>query len=125
MKRSPMRRRTPLKAKKGLAPISAKRRAYSASAEGVAGKEHMALVAQMRCVICGARPVEVHHVICGRYSTRRAENTATIPLCPPHHRIGPDAIHNGKASWVARYGKDTDYLPAVRMEAARLLAAQK
>ena len=78
------------------------------------GKAHMAKVARLPCVICGARPVEVHHVICGRYGQRRASDFDTIPLCVEHHRIGPDAIHNGKASWVERWGPDTDYLPAVR-----------
>ena len=42
---------------------------------------HMARVAALPCVCCGAWPVECHHVICGRYSQRRAPDTHTIPLC--------------------------------------------
>lgn len=73
---------------------------------------HMARVADLPCVCCGARPVEVHHVICGRYSQRRAPDEATIPLCPAHHR-GPEGIHADKRAWVAIWGADTDYLPVV------------
>jgi len=36
-----------------------------------------------------------------------------IPLCKLHHQDGPDAIHNGKASWVEKYGDDYAYLPLV------------
>jgi hypothetical protein len=36
-----------------------------------------------------------------------------IPLCKAHHQDGPDAIHNGKASWVEKYGEDHKYLPLV------------
>lgn len=78
-----------------------------------AGRKHMARVAQLPCVCCGAHPVEVHHVISGRFSQRRASDLETIPLCPQHHRIGPDAIHENKALWEDTYGPDTDYLPVV------------
>ena len=79
-----------------------------------AGKEHMARVAQLPCVICGIRPVEVHHCICDRFSGKKASDFDTIPLCPACHRTGPQAIHNGKASWVRRNGKDYDYLGVVK-----------
>lgn len=77
------------------------------------GKAHMARVAQLPCVICGARPAEVHHVICGRYSQRKASDFEVIPLCVHHHRIGPLAIHNNKSAWRDRYGADHDYLARV------------
>lgn len=73
----------------------------------------MARVAQLPCVICGAWPVEVHHVICGRYSQRKASDMETIPLCVAHHRIGPEAIHAGKRSWVERFGEDVSYMSVV------------
>lgn len=100
----------------GKAPLGLKPAKPSKSA----GRSHMARVAALPCVICGARPVEVHHVICGRYSQRRAPDTQTIPLCVAHHRIGPEAIHTDKAAWVAANGPDTDYLPVV----ADMLAGQ-
>ena len=104
MKRTPLARKTPLK------PVSAKRKAHKASAEGRAGKAHMAAVAQLPCVICGARPVQVHHVIHGRYGTRKAPDTDTIPLCRSCH----DSLHAGKEAWAAKWGPDYTYLPRVR-----------
>lgn len=74
---------------------------------------HMARVAALPCVCCGAWPAEVHHVICGRYSQRRAPDTHTIPLCYLHHR-GADGIHTRREWWVQTYGSDTDYLPVVQ-----------
>ena len=72
-------------------------------------RAHMAKVAQLPCVICGYRPVQVHHCIHGRHSQRRASDTETIPLCMTHH----DELHAGKALWAARYGEDHSYLPRV------------
>ena len=44
-------------------------------------KAHMDKVAQLPCMICGARPVVVHHCICGRYSQSKMSDFDTIPLC--------------------------------------------
>lgn len=97
-----------------LRQVSAKKAAKRASPEGKAGREHMGRVKALPCVICGRPgPSDAHHVICGRYGTRKAPDTHVIPLCKAHHQYGPDAIHNGKASWVAKYGQDTEYLPVV------------
>lgn len=79
----------------------------------VEGRRHMARVAQLACVCCGARPVEVHHVISGRFGQRRASDLETIPLCQFHHRIGPEAIHASKRDWEAKWGPDFGYLPVV------------
>ncbi len=76
------------------------------------GKRHMEAVAKLPCVICGTRPVHVHHVISGRYSQRKAWDTQVIPLCWNHHQ-GPDGIHTDKRAWEERYGLDTDYLAVV------------
>ncbi len=76
--------------------------------------ERMHRVKQLPCVICGAPPPsDAHHCISGRYSQRKAPDSMTVPLCKRHHQEGPDAIHNDKAGWEARYGKDTDYLAEV------------
>lgn len=77
------------------------------------GKAHMARVAQLPCVICGRRPVQVHHVFHGRYGQRKATDFETIPLCPEHHQVGPYAIHNDKAGWLDRWGADHSYLAVV------------
>ena len=43
----------------------------------------MAFIASLPCVICGDRPVEVHHLTeCGR----RLGNMFVLPLCVYHHR---------------------------------------
>jgi hypothetical protein len=72
----------------------------------------LAAVARLPCVICGSQPVQVHHVISGRYSQRKAPDSMTIPLCWRHH-LGPDGIHADKAAWEAAYGPDTDFLSVV------------
>ena len=77
------------------------------------GKAHMARVAQLGCVICGARPVECHHCFHGRYSQRKASDFDVIPLCPRHHRLGSEAIHADKAAWLDRWGPDHGYLASV------------
>ena len=59
------------------------------------------------CCLCvrigyGESPAEFHHIREGRQGVRGKKG---IPLCPPHHRIGPDAIHvMGKRAWERRYG---------------------
>lgn len=107
-------KRTPLTRKTGIRPVSPKRKAHAVSGDGKAGREHMARVAQLPCVICGAWPVHVHHVIHGRYGTRKASDFDVVPLCPSHHLDGPEAIHSGKLTWAAKHGPDYSYLPAVR-----------
>jgi len=69
----------------------------------------LALVAAGSCVICGARPVEVHHCISGRYSQRKTPDSDTIGLCWNHHR-GPDGIHTSKRAWEAKHGPDYGFL---------------
>ena len=102
----------PKKTRKSIPRESKKRKAAKATSNGKTGREHMARVAQLPCVICRAWPVEVHHVISDRYSQRKASDFEVIPLCFAHHR-GPEGIHAGKSSWEDRYGKDYDYLPTV------------
>lgn len=76
---------------------------------------HIELVKQLPCVICNAPPPsDAHHCICGRFGGRKAGDDKVIPLCKNHHQWGPDAIHNGKESWVEKFGNDYDYLPQVK-----------
>lgn len=84
---------------------------------------HMERVARLPCCICWEHgtaqtdPTEVHHVICGRYSRIKADDTMTISLCRSHHNGGNDpykiAIHRNKRAWVEAYGHDTDWIPWV------------
>lgn len=77
---------------------------------GKRGSDHMARVASLPCIICGAFGVQVHHVICGRYGQHKASDLDTIPLCKACH----DELHAGKETWAAKHGPDYDYLPKVR-----------
>jgi len=35
-------------------------------------------------------PAEIHHV---QVQLGKRDHDCVIPLCPPHHRYGPDAVH--------------------------------
>lgn len=109
MKRTPIKRKTPLR------PVSKKRRAYRASDEGQAALDHMCRVKGLPCIICGAPPPsDAHHCIHDRYGTRKASDFEVIPLCKAHHQDGPEAIHNGKETWRKKHGPDHGYLALVR-----------
>lgn len=120
-------RKTPLRSKTRMAPVSAKRRKHRDSAEGKAGLAHMLRVKQLPCVICWRHgPSDAHHCIHDRYGTDKRSDFAVIPLCKAHHQDGPDAIHNGKATWRAKYGADYEYLPVVAdMLAGELTAVER
>lgn len=48
----------------------------------------MAYVASLPCLVCGKRPVTVHHVTAGPYGGRIARSHKRItPLCERHHQI--------------------------------------
>jgi hypothetical protein len=59
------------------------------------------------CVLCvhlglGDTEGEVHHWQEGRLGKR---GKVTLRICPPHHRIGPLALHNmGKEKWLKHFG---------------------
>lgn len=81
---------------------------------------YMARVAFLPCCICTEwglpqmSPTQVHHCIHGRYSTRRAPDSMTIPLCEGHHQGLLDtsklALHQAPSRWRREYGPDTDWI---------------
>ena len=76
-----------------------------------AARAHIAAVKSLPCVIClRPGPSDAHHVICNRYGQGKVSDFDVIPLCKAHHQDGPEAIHNGKASWVDKHGPDWMYL---------------
>lgn len=78
-------------------------------------RAHLGMVRSLPCAVCGAPgPSDAHHCIHGRYGTRKPCDCMTIPLCKRHHQEGPEAIHNGKHTWAARFGNDYDYLAQTR-----------
>lgn len=89
---------------------------------------HMARVAQLPCCICEAygmaqlSPTQVHHVIHDRNGTKRAPDTATIPLCEGHHQGLIDtsklALHRAPQQWRDTYGADHEWLDRLRQSAA-------
>lgn len=75
-----------------------------------AARRHLALVAQMTCIICGRSPVHVHHCRDGRFAQTKPSDLDTIPLCPECH----DDRHRNPTAWREQHGPDTRYLPLVR-----------
>lgn len=87
------------------------------SKPSAAERAHMAKVAQLPCCVCGAWPVEIHHLT-GAGMALRASHYDTIPLCPMHHRTGGFgvAIHAGQKTWERRFGFQYDLLERVRAQ---------
>lgn len=91
-------------------------------AEIAQGKEYMAMVKRLPCCICGKPgPSDAHHCFHDRYGTRRARDMDVIPLCKEHHQDGPEAIHNGKATWRLKHGPDYGYIPQTRELVERMI----
>lgn len=82
--------------------------------------DYIADIHDQPCCICEAfgelqlSPTQAHHTICGRFSSDKTPDYSAIPLCEGHHLGHFDnsklAIHSGKASWVSKYGPDTDWI---------------
>ena len=104
-----LKRGGPIKAKTPMRKRSRKREAYLASHEREEGKAHMARVAQLPCLVCGASQVEVHHMPDPRSDMR------VLPLCPRHHRAeyGPGAFHHSKPAFYAAHGSPEALLKRV------------
>ena len=111
MKRRPMPRGKPLKAKTRMKPLSAKKRAHKAAEKAAGAWDHMARVKMLPCVACGcAPPSEAHHVTGDKLPR---SDWRVIPLCYECHR-GPQGYHAAKRSWVERHGPDYSYLDRVK-----------
>lgn len=63
------------------------------------GARHMGRVASLPCCVCGAQPVEVHHILEGRTPGRRSPDWLAIPLCPDCHRGSFNGIHGQRRMW--------------------------
>lgn len=80
-----------------------------------AERAHLDAVAQLPCLICGAWPVELHHLRTGQGMGQRASHFEVLPLCPYHHRYGGFgvAIHGGTQEFQRNYGSETELLARV------------
>jgi hypothetical protein len=58
-----------------------------------AEKRHLDKVSSQPCALCGAMPVEVHHILEGRIKGRKSGHWTAIPLCPCCHRDSSLGIH--------------------------------
>lgn len=100
-------------------------------AKSHARPDYLAAVRGLPCCICEAwgfqqnSETTAHHVICGRYGSRKTPDVQAIPLCGGHHQGTFDtskiAIHRDRALWVDWYGPDTDYTAATQDRLAHLL----
>ena len=77
-----------------------------------AERDHMARVAGLGCLVCGARPVVVHHVVGSAHTMGRLpkRHDRVAPLCKRHHDVqhGPrESVHAiGHQGFYAVYGID-------------------
>lgn len=55
--------------------------------------KHLNWIAALPCCLCGAKPVEVHHILEGRIKGRKSAHYTAIPLCPDCHRGSKNGIH--------------------------------
>lgn len=125
MKRSPMTRKTPLKAKstlkRGAIRATGKPRQKALKSRKIpptaAESEWMAAIAEMGCCVCLKfhkvfTPAAVHHIVEGQ---RRVGHMFTIPLCDPgHHQNSPTPLkisrHPHKARFEKKYGTEYELL---------------
>ncbi|ROH87988.1 DUF968 domain-containing protein [Pseudomethylobacillus aquaticus] len=71
--------------------------------------KHMQRVAALPCCLCGAMPVELHHIREGQGASQRAGDMLVIPLCPACHR-GPKGVHGDKTMLRIRKASEMDLL---------------
>ncbi len=64
------------------------------SAPTVAERAHIARVAALPCIVCGAEPVEVHEPEQGLWF-------AAVPLCSVCHRDSQRGWHGARGNWYA------------------------
>jgi hypothetical protein len=83
-----------------------------------AEREHMSRVAELGCIACRKLGfhdslAEIHHIRSGMGMGQRNSHFKVIPLCPHHHRHGPDAIHVSPAAFQRKFGHEEDLLKQV------------
>jgi len=63
------------------------------------GRAHLARVHELPCGVCGASPVEAHHVLEGRTPGRKSPDALAIPVCVSCHRDEHNGIHGRGFMW--------------------------
>lgn len=62
-------------------------------------KRHVEFVHDLPCGLCGAMPVEAHHILDGRIPGRKSPDALVIPLCADCHRGDANGIHGRRVLW--------------------------
>lgn len=80
-----------------------------------AEKAHLSKVASLGCIACRklgfeGTMAEIHHIRVGMGMGQRNDDYHAIPLCPFHHRQGPDAVHVSPAAFERKFGNELDLL---------------
>lgn len=128
MKRSPLKRKAPLRTKQeprrvmsfGGGPRLKKRTIRRCRPKATAAEQfHMNRVAKLGCLVClhqgVASKAALHHVRTGYGMGQRASHWEVLPLCPAHHQTGGFgvAFHGGERTWMAKYGTEIAFLAEV------------
>lgn len=108
MKRSPLKRSTPMargkRMARGTSRLKAKPKRHT-----TAESAYLGAVAALGCAVCrrlgyGPTPAIVHHQRTGM-GAMRASHFRTVPLCPPHHQHSGHGVHDvGRPQFAAMYG---------------------
>ena len=76
---------------------------------------HLSRVASLSCVLCGSKPVQVHHLREGQGMSQRASDFLTVALCPECHQ-GANGLHGNRSLLRIRHLEELDLL-ALTIEA--------
>lgn len=79
---------------------------------------HLSRIASLGCIACriighNDTPAEIHHIRTGMGMGQRNDNYHVIPLCPHHHRHGPNAIHQSKVKFERDFGTEKELLEGI------------
>jgi hypothetical protein len=73
-------------------------------------QEHLTWIHTLGCCVCGARPVEAHHIL--HIGNKTRDHFRTLPLCHSHH-TGTFSIHGARKSFRAKYGHEENLLEKI------------
>jgi hypothetical protein len=134
MKRSPLKRKTPLRNRRDKSKTRTKVLDRKVRIKSFGGGQRlpkrtmrkkrpvptraesawMDRVCSLGCMICGKR-ANLHHVRTGYGVSQRASHFEVLPLCPDHHQYGGIgvAFHDGPRTWMAKFGTEIALLQSV------------
>lgn len=108
MKRTPLVRRTPLRARSPMHRSRIVRKRPRRGTPDAAAMAYMGRVKALPCFVCGAPgPSHAHHIRTGQGGAQRASDYLTIPLCWEHHQ-GKTGIHGDRSAWLLRKVNELD-----------------